>query len=454
MVSLKLSAQNFYDVRSLSLGKTAVSNSYELDAFNTNPANIIKQRTSNNASVYFHLLTNLNVVINSEYFSVDYYNKYFTKNSSLNPVVLTDQDKADIIDKAGNEPVNFSGYLRELALVIINPRFGAIGVSLDEKLAGDFEVSRDALDLGLFGNEINRIYNFIGTDMEGTWVRQLNFTYANYLNVKRNKLFKSLAYGVSVKPQFGLYYLTTKRNNLAITTNKNFEVEGSGEIEFLYSGISDNNKIEMSITPAGFGFGFDAGVNSVIRNISKKGQLNIALSINDIGYINWYKNTNTYFYNGNYLVTDITDSDQLDSLNKIIKGTKSPVPSFNTSLPTNLRIGLTYKLFQKPIKDSAKNKTLETASFSLEYIQGFSNKFGSTNQPTLGIGSEVNLGNIFSPRVGFGLGGREKFVVSLGIGIDTGPVLIDVGTYNISSIFNPKGTSKISGGLSIKFKIN
>ena len=48
----------------------------------------------------------------------------------------------------------------------------------------------------------------------------------------------------------------------------------------------------MSINPAGFGFGFDAGINAGLRNISKKGQLNIGLSINDIGYINWYKNTN------------------------------------------------------------------------------------------------------------------------------------------------------------------
>ncbi len=75
-------------------------------------------------------------------------------------------------------------------------------------------------------------------------------------------------------------------------------------------------------------------------------------------------------------------------------------------------VGLTYKLFPKAISDSAKNKTLETASFSVEYIQGFSDKFGSTKQPALGIGSEVNIGNIFSPRVGIGFGGREKFVMS------------------------------------------
>jgi len=162
----------------------------------------------------------------------------------------------------------------------------------------------------------------------------------------------------------------------------------------------------------------------------------------------------TYSYNGNYIITNIIDPDQLDSLNKIIKGTKTPVPSFNTSLPTNFRVGLTYKLFTKAISDSEKNKTLEVASFSLEYIQGFSDKFGSTKEPILGIGGEFNIGNVFSPRAGFGVGGREKFVVSLGIGIDNGPVMIDIGTYNVSSIFNPKGTSKLSGGLSIKFKVN
>ncbi|MEO6696049.1 MAG: DUF5723 family protein [Ignavibacteria bacterium] len=450
----ELNAQNFYDVRSLSMGKTDVSNSYELGAFNSNPANIVRQRSNNNASAYFSLFTNLNLVINSEFFSVDFYNKYFTKNSSLNPVLLTDQDKTDIVGKAGSNPINFTGYFREFAIVINKPKFGAIGISLDERFSGNFAVSRDILDLGLFGNEINRLYNFVGTRVEGSWVRQMNLTYANYLNVKGNKTFESFSYGVSVKPQFGMYYLTTKKNNLTLTTNKNFEVEGNGEIELLYSGISDNNKIVNSLSPAGFGFGFDAGINAGIKNFSKNGELNIGVSINDIGYINWYKNAYSYFYNGNYIVTDITDPDQLDSLDKIIKGTKTLLRNFNTALPANLRIGLTYKLFPGKVKNPSKANSLETANFSLEYIQGFSDKFGSTKDPVVGIGSEVNLGNIFSPRIGFGFGGREKFVMGLGIGINTVPVIIDLGTYNVSSIFNPKGTGKISGGLSIKFKIN
>ncbi|MBL0107900.1 MAG: hypothetical protein IPP52_11575 [Ignavibacteria bacterium] len=37
------------------MGNTGVSNSYDIDALNNNPANILKQRTNNNSSAYFSI---------------------------------------------------------------------------------------------------------------------------------------------------------------------------------------------------------------------------------------------------------------------------------------------------------------------------------------------------------------------------------------------------------------
>ncbi len=452
--STGLYSQNIYDVRSLSMGNTGVSNSYDIDALNNNPANILKQRTNNNSSAYFSIFTNLNFHVNSEYFSYDFYDKYFTSNSETNPVLLNDQDKEFIINNASNEPVYISALVKELALVFNIKNFGSLGISVDERFTGNFKVSRDLLEMGLYGNEINRIYDFTGTGYKGTWVRQLNITYAKSIKPKKSKLFEDLSFGISVKPQLGLYFANTDRNDLTITTNNNLEVRGTGEIDFLFASTSEDNVLEMSLKPAGFGIGFDAGVNAGIKNISKHGKLNIGLSLNDIGFINWSKNTNRYQYNGNYIVTDITDPAQLDSLNKIVKGTKVSVPSFTTSLPLNLRLGLTYKIFSRPVSEVLKDNDNETANLSFEYIQGFSNDFGSSKKPSIGIGGEYNVTNVLSPRIGLILGGNEKFALNFGFGIDTGPVIIDLGTYNFTSVFNRKNATKVSGGLSIKFKVN
>lgn len=447
-------SQNIYDVRSLSMGNTGVSNSYDIDALNNNPANILKQRTNNKASSYFSVLTNFNFHVNSGFFSFDFYDKYFTTNSVTDPIFLSDQDKATIISEASGEKVNISAMIKYISLVFNINKFGAIGISLDDRGAGNFTVSRDPLELGLYGNQINRIYDFAGTGFKGTWIRQLNLTYAKNFKPKKSKIFEDLSFGISVKPQFGQFFGSTDRNDLTITTNNNLQVRGTGGIEFLFAGTSADNVAQLSLTPAGFGVGFDFGINAGIKNISKKGQMNVGLSLNDLGYIKWTKNANRYVYNGNYIVTDITDPAQLDSLNKIVKGTKVNVPDFNTTLPLNLRLGITYKIFSKPVKEVLKNNDLELANISLEYLQGFYDDLGFSKKPAVGLGAEINATNVISPRIGLVLGGTEEFAVNFGLGIDTGPVLIDLGTYNFSSLFSPKSSTKFSGGLSIKYKVN
>jgi hypothetical protein len=154
------------------------------------------------------------------------------------------------------------------------------------------------------------------------------------------------------------------------------------------------------------------------------------------------KNAASYFYDGNYAITDITNKQQIDSLRDRIKGTKTPISSFSVGLPTTLRAGITFKLYDNVKKDSLK---LERATFSIDYIQGLNENLGASKKPIVGIGVEVNATKVLSPRAGVAIGGPEEFVANLGLGIDTGPVLIDLGTYNISSIFNPEELQSFRG---------
>ena len=95
----------------------------------------------------------------------------------------------------------------------------------------------------------------------------------------------------------------------------------------------------------------------------------------------------------------------------------------------------------------------EMANISLDYVQGFSENLGGSTKPTVGIGFEYNIGRVVSPRAGFVFGGEVDFLATLGLGIDTGPVVFDIGTGNIASIFTPKSTTKPSVGLAMKFRI-
>lgn len=443
-------SQNLLSIRSLSMGNTSVANSYEIDALNQNPANILNQRSNNNASVYFNILTNFGFLTSSKYLSMDFYDNYFAKQPDGNTRTLTEADKNTILADASNQPSSITGSAKVLALVINTNKFGSFGASIDERFTANFKVSRDFLDLALFGNIANNIYDFSEMEINAYWTRELNLTYAHRLKMKKNKFFDALSFGISVKPQFGLYYVKTTKNNLVVSTNNFNVIRGTGEMHLVYSGLTSDNDFKYSLDNAGFGIGFDFGVNAALKNISRRGKLNIGLSITDIGTIKWKKNASDYFYDGNFAVTDITNKAQLDSLRDKIKGTKTPIAEFSEGLPTILRAGVSFKLYRDKKIDSLN---LELATFSIDYIQGLNENLGSSKKPIVGIGAEVNVTKVFAPRIGVAIGGPEEFVTSFGLGIDVGAVLFDLGTYNISSIFKPKGTSKLSAGLSIKFKI-
>ena len=439
------------DIRSMSMGNTSVSESYDLGSFDLNPANILNQRINNTAPVYFNLFTNAGVLTSSDYLSVDFYNSYFAKDDNGNSQYLDNSDKLNIISEASDQKSSYSAYATVLSVIVNTKSIGTFGLSLDERSTGNFTPSRDFLELGLYGNQLNRTYDLSENELNAYWIRELNLSYAKKFNLKNNNTFEEISFGASVKPQFGLYYFNTQSNNLYIYTDDSNVVHSSGEVEFLYAGLTDNNDFKYSAGNAGFGFGFDAGLNVRLKNFSKNGYFNLGLSITDLGYINWNKNTNTYYNDGTYIITDITSKEQTDSLKDIIKSTKTPVPSFTTGLPPVIRLGASYKIIDRVRGKDSLNT--ETATIAVDYVQGLSENLGGSTIPLVGIGGEYNVSKVISPRAGFTFGGLQKFSFSIGLGINAGPVIIDIGTNNISSIFTPNSTTKFSAGFGIKYKV-
>lgn len=439
-------SQTTYNVRSISTGSVSVSSMTDLDALGLNPANIILQKSDSKGKFYFSFLANGGYQTVSDYLSLDFYNDYLAaEDQELDPT-----EKNDIITKAGNQPSEGIAGVRLLG-ALLNTGSGTFALSIDETFRGDFVIAKDIYDIALYGNEPNRNYSALGTDIEGYWVRELNLAYANKILPTGKSFYDYIAFGVSVKPQFGINYIKTTRNNLNIYTDNTNRITATDSIVFLYSGLTDDLSFKISADIAGFGLGFDAGATMGIPFQGKNLHLKLGLSIADVGYINWTKNTQQYFYDGNFVVTSLTNKEQRDSLKDYIKETKTPVPSFSQGLPAVVRFGGTLGIYDE--KYGTKDN-FERVSISADYVQGLSDNLGGSTKPMFGLGVEYNVTRVLSPRAGILVGGPVDFIASIGLGIDTGPVFIDIGTGNISSIFSPQSTTKLSAGFALKYKIN
>lgn len=426
---------------------------YATDAFNNNPANIQRHRANQNARFNMSVITGGGYMWHSGYLSKTFYDDYLINNDGR---IFSEAEKHDFIDKAHNSETSFMLTWNMLSFIYNTKKAGTFGISVDERIWGNFIANKDFLDLIFFGNQKERTYDLSGTGFHTSWVRQINLTYANKFNSPNREKFGDIYYGISVKPQFGLYYTESDNNSLSLYTTDSNKLYPNGAADIYYSGlISDpKQKLKLGMNPAGFGLGFDLGVGMKVRNFLGLGTFDFGLSVIDLGYISWSENAGKYLYDGGFVITDITEDEQLDSLINLIEGNKTD-DKFTRMLPLVVKFGFNYRLCLDDITKPPKAGTekLELINISLEYIQGITKVSGGCTNPMLAFGTELNIGKFFSPRLGLTWGGRERFSVSAGLGFDFGPVSLDVGTYNVQSIYNPTSSSKVSAGFAIKYRI-
>jgi hypothetical protein len=447
-----VSAQYSDNVRSLSMGRTGVASSYNIDAMNLNPANLSLIKPKDKTRIYINGMTTGGYMFNSKFLSIDFYNKYFTGDGNGNAKYLTNADKMDMLTKSKDSELGIGVGYKFVSVAFRIPKAGIAGFSVEDKIFGKSYVPEPMLQLTLFGNEINKTYDFSQYRLELSWIRQLNFSYANVSKKVLPNMFKQFAWGVSLKPQMGYYYIGIRSNDLNFTTNDSAQITSHGAVTFLRSSIRPDDKVEYPGLNklAGFGWGFDIGFNGKINE-----KWSIGMSITDIGYMNWYGNNYEYKYAGEFVITDLAKSEQLDTLRTLINGKKTSTGAFQKMLPMTLRLGVNFKIFKNLFAKSVKSDSLskELVSISLDYIQGLSKQAaGSSTIPTIGAGAEFFLSPFFIPRIGFIAGGTEGFLVSLGAGLDTKHILFDVGTHNIAAITDMTNTTKFSFGVNLKLK--
>lgn len=442
-----LFAQSSDNPKSMALGRTSVANSFNIDALNNNPANLVYNSSFDKSNYFISVFSSAGYMMNSEFLTLDFYNKYFTGNSNGEARFLSDADKQDILKQSSNTASNFGVNLKFFGLVIKDKDIGAFGFSVEDRIMGKNYLPADAMDIALFGNAKNRTYDFSDFDVNMNWIRQLNFSYAREFN----DLFSGLdgfSIGVSVKPELGFYNFAMHNNDLTIHTDDSNKVNAVGNMVMRASRIGKEKSaiVFPEFTElAGFGMGFDVGFHF---KLDKKWDM--GLSVTDIGWMNWYKNTKEYLYEGDFLITDLGNSEQYDRLLNLIEGTSQEIPNYQQSMPTTVHVGVNYKIFDPVF---SKN-SIERANISFEYAQGLSDVSGTSMKPLFFLGGEYMLSQYFIPRIGFVLADKENFAVSLGAGFVADNFIIDVGTHNIISIFDVNKSTKNSFGVSMKLKFD
>ena len=183
-------------------------------------------------------------------------------------------------------------------------------------------------------------------------------------------------------------------------------------------------------------FGLSASLSAV---------LNVSFSVTDIGSIKWDQRSARYSALGDIYVNDISNKDQIDSLDDKIMGKGAYVNDFTTALPTALRFGISY--FMK------ESKIPGTLLIGLDYNQGLNNLPGNSTKARFSIGSEWKpMDWIPYIRTGFSFGGWAGFNWAAGLGIDMGLVDLNFATSDMNSLVFPNSAKHLSVSFGSQWK--
>jgi len=449
-------ASDRMSIRTLGMGRAAVSTSRGTDAIDINPANIaIPDIGSFNLS-----LMNTSFRASTELFTYDIYQKYFTGidtgGTKRGPYPLTPQDKTDIRNQLpdnGMTRLNIESMVAGVSLE--TELLGGIGFAVIEHAGVNFAFSRDFFDmLYLQGLPSNSKYVFDGTSFEAWWYQEYNFSYGRKLPVTIPFL-KNLYAGAAFKVIRGYGIFQTIKNNsslenrTAITDTGKNSMIGNFDYLAIRSGVdffnNDNSNHSFTPTPdpVGKGTGFDFGISAEFID-----GVIVGLSVTDIGKITWDKNVLQTTGGGQITFTGYTSEIQ-DSVKNVVKGKNSPGEAFVTDLPTVFRIGASAESAKVPFLKFLPGRLI----LAVEYAQGFNESLGNTTKPRLSLGAEYRIIPLLPLRTGLIVGGNDKLRWSFGFGLDFRVLTLDFASDNFGMFFSPKNFNVASFGFGLKIRI-
>ena len=446
LTTVPLRASERLNIRGMGMARTFVTSSRGLDAVGINPANLA---VSDSSVVTFGILPFAGHV-GSDFLDYALYTKYFTGEQSDSGRVgkyLTESDKKAIIgsfsDPMGRTTAEIEGRL--LGVTFRVEGLGAAAFTVTDHVGAFADIPRDYIEFALNGNPVGSSYNFTNTKLQASWTREYALSLGSALKVK---FLKSFAVGAAVKLVHGFGYYEIQRFNTALATDQHATLTGS--LDFLSRQAGGDpvaarfiKSYRLFPVVAGKGVGVDLGVGGEINEF-----LSVAVSMTDIGSIQWSKDTEEQFADTTIVVDDPLNKEQRTMVQNAVKGKTRVVGRFSTPLPTTLRCGIAVEINKFPEMQSMPGELL----IELDYNQGLVETPFSTKTPRVSLGVEYKPIPWLPLRSGVSFGGTDHMNLALGLGIDLSVFEFELASENVTWLFAPNSFSRGSVAMGTRFR--
>ncbi len=450
------------DARTAALAKSHTVSSRGIYSMWVNPANLSFPEEYAVEFTTVFPLPSFNFSVGNDFLSLNDYKYFFTgETNQFGDIVgkyLNSKEKEKfkaLFENGTGIASNFSTVLFALS-VNAGQDLGAIGFSVNEVVGVHASLPLDLIDLGLYGNTINKKYDLSGADFRAWYLREYSFSYSHDFTKYFNGFMKFFSAGFSVKLVHGFAYAGLSRDFTSITTYEDHSIEVNSDnvfnmafspsfgLQYNFDSLSTKeSSIGFFNTPAGKGLGFDFGIS-----FSPDDVWSFGLSVTDIGKIKWDRETAEFKANGSYVLSDITQENLGDSLANAFQGEgKYIYDGFYTDLPTALHFGIEFRL-DKFLNNNFPGQMLILA----DYHQGFNNQPGNSVKPVGTLGFEWAPVAWFPIRSGVLFGGRDFFKWSFGFGLNAGLYELNFAISDFQSIVAPEKAKRLSVAMSSRWR--
>jgi hypothetical protein len=330
-------------------------------------------------------------------------------NSFFTGEYLDDNDKDELLGYFPADGLNISPILQ---MRFLGLSFGRWAVSIGAEIHAAAVIPKSLFEFMFQGNELNKPIDLSTTDVGMQSVvslalshgRELN-RYIPYISDYTDKIY----WGIGAKLLLGAGYAKIERMNSSITAYKDrFVLEGDVIGRYGLGGV---------------GAAFDAGI-TVINN-----KVSAGLSLNNMfGFVNWGLSESEeahYSVYSEIFSKDYENYEDLDSLLEegVESDTVYSIDSFNSKYPSYMLLGVQY--------NPANNLSLY-ANLRQYFRSGIVNNV----TPTLSIACEYRPARWLPLRLGFAVGGFEKYQFGFGFGLNFNNYALDLGVGTTGGLFN------------------
>ncbi|MCK5457221.1 MAG: hypothetical protein KAI45_08855, partial [Melioribacteraceae bacterium] len=220
---------SYPDARSVAMGSQFAVTSLGVYSVSSNPANLAISQNKIEITTVLPI-PNFSGSTGSDFMSVSDLNFYFggVKNENGTTVgrFLDTAEKENLLSKfdSGNE-IRTSGMVNLLAISFSpGKEIGAFAFSVNDIFGQKIGIPKDVVELGLYGNEIGKEYNFDGFMFSSSYLREYDLSYARDFSKLFRKVFTRFTAGITLKYIQGYAYSEIDRADTRIITNEDHSI--------------------------------------------------------------------------------------------------------------------------------------------------------------------------------------------------------------------------------------